>query len=272
MFKKILIPLLFLPNLIFAYIDEPYHDTAFIGPGNTFYGLTYFSYYRTDHFWNKHGKKLSTFNKFNRKSYRLDMEYDINCRNAVFLKGGYTMVGEQLNGNSRGIEDPEASWQHLFFRDECSAFSGKATAIFPIGPHKSCVRYGKFGGELKLLYSRMFKLLQRCWWYDLALGYRMYSGFPSDQIRSNFSVGCTITPSIWLISTTELYYGLFNGDTKANPNNICFNPNFRLLTTQIEGILQVYKYVLITAGGFFHLWGENIGAGGGFYSGLWITF
>lgn len=272
MFKKILLFLWVLPKLVFAYIDEPYHDTAFIGPANSFYGLAYFSYYKTDHFWNEHGKKLPTFNKFNRKSYRLDMEYDINCRNAVFLKDGYSMVDESLNGRSRGLEDPEASWQYLLYGNCTSAFSGKATVIIPVGPKKSCIRYGKFGGELKLLYSKIFELLQRGWWYDLGLGYRMYSGFPSDQIRANCCIGCAITPCIWLISTTRLDYGVFNGDEKANPNNICFNPNFRLLSTQIEGIVKVYKHVLLTGGGFFHLWGENIGAGGGFYSGMWIIF
>ncbi len=272
MFKKFLIVFFIFPALVQAYIDEPYHDSAFIGPAHTFYGLTYFSYYKTDHFWNQHGRKLPTFNKFNRKSYRLDMEYDISSCNAFFLKGGYTMVEEQLNGNSRGLEDPEASWQHLFYRDHCSAFSGKLTAIIPIGPHKSCVRYGRWGGEIKFLYSRVFEFLQRTWWTDLGLGYRMYSGFPSDQIRSDVSIGCTLLPYVWIISSTRLDYGVFNGDGKANPNNVCFNPNFRLLTTQIQGIIEVYKHVSITVGGYFHLWGENVGAGGGFYSGLWIIF
>lgn len=163
MLKKILILIASLPSIVFAYIDEPHHDTAFMGPANTFYGLTYFSYYKTDHFWNKNGRRLPTFNKFNRKSYRLDMEYDINSCNAIFLKGGYTMVDEELNGRSRGLEDPEASWQHLFYGDAYSAFSGKITALIPMGSHKSCVRYGKWGGEIKLLYSRIFNFLQRSW-------------------------------------------------------------------------------------------------------------
>lgn len=198
------------------------------------------------------------------------MEYDINCHHALFLKGGYTMVDEQLNGRSRGLEDPEASWQYLIYGNGDSALSGKLTAIFPSGPKKSCVRYGKLGGELKLLYSKMFTLLRHLWWYDLGLGYRMYSGFPSDQIRADVSIGCTLRPYLWLISSTHLDYGLFNGDSKANRNNICFNPNFRLLTTQVQGILEIYNHISLTIGGFFHLWGENMGAGGGFYSGLWI--
>lgn len=272
MIKKITFTFLFISISLFAYIDEPYHDSAFIGPPNTFYGLSYFSYYKTEHFWNQNGKRLPSFNKFNRKSYRLDMEYDINCKHAVYLKGGYTMVDERLNGRSRGIEDPEASWQYLFCGDACSALSGRVTAIIPVGPKKSCVRYGKFGAEFKLLYSRIVEVLCHECWYDLGFGYRAYTGFPSDQIRADVSLGCTIRPNIWILSSTQLYYGLFNGKSKANRNNICFNPNFRLITTQVQGIVQVHRYLAFNAGGFFHLWGENIGAGGGAYGGMWLIF
>ena len=155
MFKKLFILLWSVPNLIFAYLDEPYHDSAFIGPPHTFYGLAYFSYYQTDQFWNKQGKKLPTYNKFNRKTYRLDMEYDINHHQALFLKEGYTMVDETLNGRSRGLEDLEASYQYLFCGDSCYALSGKATVIAPLGSKKSCVRYGRWGGEIKFLYSNL---------------------------------------------------------------------------------------------------------------------
>lgn len=272
MFRKYLALLIFLPGVILAYIDEPYHETAFIGPPLTFYGLSYFSLYKTDHFWNKNGKKHPTFNKFRRSSYRLDLEYDLNCQHAIFLESGYTMVDESLNGRSRGVEDPEASWQYLFYRNSNTAFAVKTTLIIPAGHKKSCVRYGVWGGELKLLYSKLFGLLQTDCWYDLGLGYRMYSGFPSDQLRGNFSLGCQPFPCLWLISTTHIDYGLFNGNEKSNPNNVCFNPNYRLLTTQMEGILKIYQSIFLDAGGYFHLWGENTGAGGGFYSGAWLVF
>ena len=121
--------------------------------------------------------KIPTFNTFDRQSYRLDMEYDITSNQAVYLKGGYTRVNERLNGRSRCMEDPEVSWQCLFYGDRCSAFSGRLTAIIPAGDKKCCVRYGKFGVEFKFLYSRIFELFDRQWWVDLNLGYRTFTGF-----------------------------------------------------------------------------------------------
>lgn len=272
MLKKLFTLLLLIPSYLLGYIDEPYHETAFIGPGSTFYGLTYYSYYQTDHFWNQNGKKLDLFENFRRHTYRLDLEYALNTKNSFFLKGGYTTVEEKLNGNSRGIEDPEISWQRLLKENDNSALSFKATFIIPVGQKKSCVRYGKFGGEAKLLYSRTFNWLERPFWYDLTLGYRAYNGYPSDQARASASLGCQVFSRLWLIGSSQLYYGLFNGHSSGNFNRTCLNPNFRLLNTQFQCIVDVYKNFSITLGGYAHLWGENIGSGGGFYSGLWAIF
>ena len=272
MIKKLFILFFTLPVALFGYIDEPYHDTAFMGPPKTLYSLFYGSYYRTDHFWNKHGKKLPTFNHFEKQDYRLDLEYAINKRHSVFLKGGYSLVNEEINRNSRGFEDVEASWQANIFTKHLSALSAKTTLIIPSGNTKSCIRYGKFGGELKLLYSKVFYIFNKQFWTDFTLGYRMYSGFPSDQIVSSASFGVTLKPYLWLISSTNLNYGVFNGKTSANFNNIVFNPNFRLLTTQLQGIVQLHKHVSITLGGFIHLWGENVGQGGGGYGGVWFIY
>lgn len=182
------------------------------------------------------------------------------------------MTEEKLNGHSRGFEDPELSWQVLLFKNSSSAFSAKLTGIIPIGPTKSCIRYGKMGGELKFLYSKIFQSLKKPCWIDLGLGYRLYNGFPSDQMNANVSLGYTLVPHVWILSSTQLYYGLFNGKTKFNQNNICFNPNFRLLTTQIQAIAQIYTHLSLNLGGFIHLWGENVGCGGGVYCGTWFIF
>ncbi|MBN9377741.1 MAG: hypothetical protein J0H93_05145 [Chlamydiales bacterium] len=272
MFKKLLTIIFLTPSLLIAYIDEPYHETAFIGPAHTFYGLSYYSYYHTKHFWDSQGKRLPSFNPFTRKSYRLDMEYTLSSSQSVFVKGGYTMVEERLNGNSRGIEDPEASWQTLLYADTRSALSGKLTLIIPVGPKKSCVRFGQWGGEIKVLYSKIFDHWKIPFWIDMGLGYRLYGGFPSDQIRASLSIGWKGTARFWLISSSQLYYGVGNGKKDANQNNICFHPNFRLLTSQVQAIYQMFDCLAFNIGGYLHLWGENIGAGGGFYAGSWILF
>lgn len=269
MFKKIFFIFLLSPLFLWGYSDEPYHDTAFIGPSKAFYELVYAQYYTTNHFWNAHGKKLPAFNHFNRQSYRYDCEYAVNHSNSIFFKVGYSTVHETLHRKSQGLEDPELSWQHLCYEDKFSACSIKATAIIPAGSLKSCIRYGKAGAEAKLLYSRY--LLPNVW-CDLGAAYRCYQGFPSDQIRADASFGWSIFPGIWLLSSTHLDFGLWNGNGKKNLNNICFNPNFRLLTTQVQAILRVWKFVSITIGGFVHVWGQNAGAGEGGYCGLWVVF
>ena len=106
MLTKIFILCSFVPALLSAYVDEPFHQSAFIGPSHVFYGLPYGTHYVTDNFWNQKGKKLKSFNHFARDAVRIDLEYTLDERNSLFAKGGYARVQEKLHGKSQGFEDP----------------------------------------------------------------------------------------------------------------------------------------------------------------------
>src|SRR5262249_47998950 len=136
----------------------------------------------------------------------------------------------------------------------------------------SSIRYGKGGVEVDLLYSSRFQFRQRSGWYDLLLGYRHYQGFPSDQIRSSGAIGYIFSSYIQTIATLELDYVGFNGKAEKNLNNIVFHPNYRLLTGKLEAVIRLFSPFSVSLGGYQHLWGQNVGAGGGFFCGLWTDF
>ena len=252
--------------------EEPHHTTAYIGaPGETDLLLTY-STYSTDHFWNKHGKKLPTYNHFKRQSYLLYAEYAFNNCNSFTFHGGYSAVQETLNGNSRAVEDIELGWKHLICTNEASALTAQLIAIVPVGDTKSSVRYGKWGAQAGLLYSNMFCLLSRSGWYDLELGYRWYQDFPSDRVIASAAVGYDITSRIQVIATGKCDYGINNGHADGNLNNIAFHGNYRLFKAKIECVARLFSHVSVSVGAFKHFWGRNVGAGGGFYCGTWIDF
>lgn len=252
--------------------EEPHHTTAYIGcPGDTAFLFTY-STYSTDHFWNKHGKKLPTFNKFDRQSYLLYADYVLNCSNSFSFNGGYSASQESLNGNSRGVEDSELGWKHLLVAGDTSALTGQLTAIVPIGDTKSSIRYGKYGGQVSLLYSNMYCLLSRNGWYDLELGYRYYQGVPVDRGIVNGSIGYDLTSCIQLIATGKLVCGFGNDKSEHHLNNIAFNPNYQLFKAKLECIARLFTHVSVSLGAYHHFWGRNIGTGGGFFGGTWIDF
>lgn len=260
------------PTLASAIDDEPHHQTAFIGtPGEVDLLLTY-SYYSTNHFWNKHGTKLPTFNRFKRHSALLYAEYALNNSNSLTFNGGYCRILESLNGNSQGFEDSEIGWKHLFYEDDCAAFSVECLSIIPSGNKKSSFRYGVFGVEADLLYSRYFSLFERYGWIDMRLGYRLYQGFPGDQIRMGVAVGYFFTAKIQAIASLKLDAGLFNGEAKKNRNNVAFNANYRLLKAQLEATMRLLPWLSASGGVFWHLWGQSVGSGGGAFGAAWIDF
>lgn len=252
--------------------EQPHHTTAFIGdPGNIDILVSYSSY-KTDHFWNKHGERLDTFNDFHRKSAMLYVEYAFNCNNAFWLNGGWARSDESMNGHSNAVEDIEFGWKHLLYGTETSSLTSQLIAIIPMGDRKSSIRYGKCGFEADLLYSDTYNLFNRCGWYDLGLGYRVYEGYPSDQVRAQAAIGYCISCRFAVIASCNLDYGVFNGHCLHNTNNIVFNPNYRLFEGSIEGVYRLFSHVAVSFGGFKHFWGENVGAGGGLYGGTWIDF
>lgn len=257
--------------MLSAISEQPHHTTAYIGtPGESDTLLSY-SRYTTNHFWNKHGKLLPTHNEFKRQSILLYSEYALNAQNSLSINGGYSLVEESLDGNSRGVEDIELGWKYLLLDGCTSALTSQIIAIIPCGEKKTSIRYGKAGIQASLLYSDLFELWDRCGWYDLDLGYRFYSGFPADQIRSSAAVGYNIASCVTLIGTMELEYGVGNGKSEGNRNNIVFHPNYRLLKAKIECVINLFPHVAVTVGGFGHLWGQNVGEGGGFFCGTWIN-
>lgn len=248
--------------------EEPHHITAYLAPPGATRLLLTFSHYGTHSFWNKDGRKLPTYNHFRQNSYLVYAEHSLSDRHAVTLQEGYTTVKEPLNGNSQGFDDLELGWKYLLNETIDSALSIFVIGIIPVGDHKSSLRYAQTGIQPSLLYS--FDV--NAWRYDLEFGYRYYHGFPSDQLRANIAVTNEINHSISIVASSKLAYGLFNGKSKHNQNNVVFHPNYRLLTAQLEIVFQILSQSSLSLGAYTHLWGQNIGAGGGCFCGSWIYF
>lgn len=257
----------FILCLLIAFLsaEEPHHTTAFIG---TQEAMVSYSRYATDHFWNKRGKKLPAFNSFKENSYALYAEYPLNRENSLFLNGGYSTVSESMNGTSQAVQDVEIGWKHLFNSTETSALTGEITSIIPAGHKKASIRYGKWGLQLALLYSAY---LSEQVWLDSGIGYRAYEGYPSDQLRGFITLGYCMQYLAFII-TGETEWGGFNGRANGNRNNIVFNANYRLVQGKMECMLTIMEHFSASLGGFYRIWGQSCGTGGGYFCGAWLIF
>lgn len=250
------------------YAVQPHHETAFIGQSGEIDALFSYSYYKTNRFWNHSGKSLKAYNDFRRDDYDLYLEYALNCNNAFWVNGGFSQVHESMHGQKAAVKDIEFAWKHLW-RETCtSALSSELVGIAPVGDKKSSVRYGEWGAQFNVLYSKYYGF----GWIDTLLGYRWYNGNPSDQIRAMAAIGFNIGSKSLIIATADLQYGLNNGHEHFNSNFIAFNPNYRLLLVKAEWVYNVFSHFSLVAGGFGHVWGENVGQGGGFYVGSWLDY
>lgn len=230
-------------------------------------------HYQTAAFWNVHGKRQPSNNKFVKNELNSFTEYGITSEDTLTAKAMYADIKETVNPDERGFEDFEFGWKHLLCKKDDHRFSMYTIVIIPSGPSdKPSLRYGRLGGQFDLLYSRSFKWKERYGFFDFGLGYRVYSGYPSDQIRGATALGYDLTKHIQIIGSSWLEYGVFNGRSFTTTNNILLNANYRLLKADITARYRFSKKVSGVIGYYRHVWGENVGTGGSIHGGLWIDF
>jgi hypothetical protein len=223
-----------------------------------------YSTYHTNHFWNKNGHKLSTYNNYHEESVHAYIEYGITDLDTVGIKSIYSRIEESVNGRTFGFGDFEANWRHLLYESEQDSFAFQAHLIIPSETtYVPNLRYGEWGGQFSLLYLRNFLVCDRAGWIESRVGYRVYHGFPSDQARADINLGYQLFSKFEVIASACLDYGVFNGKHHQNQSIILYNPNYRLLKAEIQGLYTINNHVSLSFGYFEHFWGNNVGAGGG---------
>lgn len=259
--------LLAVPLIIHAVM--PHHETAFLAEQGSIDFLANYSSYNTDRFWNRKGKSLRAYDTLKSHEGQAYIEWAVLKRDSFFAEAAYVQVKESYTGETKKWRDSEAGWKHAWVEWEDSALSSELRVIIPMGDRKHPVRYGEWGAQASLLYSRLFSR----GWVDSLLGYRYYNGAPSDQLRAMGALGINVASWLQAIGTVELEYGLSLHENHFDRHLIALNPTYRLLRLKGEIVLAPFSnYLAITAGYYRHVWGQRVGEGGGFYVGSWLYY
>lgn len=242
-----------------ACTQEKYH----------FYCDAKYSYYNTQHFWNSDGSRKKAHNDFRKMMGVAYIEYGLTDCDTLTANFGWARIDESVNGRVFGFNDVEIGWKHYLFQKGNFYFTSQAILIVPPEKvYKPGLRYGRWGGEIDILATRIFN----DGWTDLKLGYRHYNGFPSDQIRADALFYYQPFSRITLCAGALLEYGVYNGHSKLNQSYILYAPEYRLLKARIEAYWCVYKCASLSIGYEQHLWGRDVGTGGKVYGGAQIQF
>jgi hypothetical protein len=230
--------------------------------------FVHYTHYQTDHFWNREGQRRKAYNQLQQDGVDIYAQYGLSCQDTLGLYAYYVRNNEQLNWNSTGVGDLELHWKHFLGSVSVHAFSSRLIAIVPVGKKKTTVRYGEWGVEADLHCQRNFTFHNRSGWYELLAGYRYYGGFPSDQVKISIVAGYQPFPLLKVIGRLYLNWGVLNGKEERHGPVLTLPPRYRLLTSELHVVFCLAKWISGFAGFFQHLWGENIGTGGGFFAGI----
>lgn len=229
--------------------------------------------YNTSHYWNRSGERLYSGGEFDKKEANLYAEYGLDDNNTLVGKALYDWIDETNKGKTVGFEDFEVAWRRLLCKGKETVMSTQMWLVIPSGKsNKQALRYGRFAYEWDFLYGQSFKFFENYGFLDCGLGYRWYFGYPSDQVRAHINLGVDYTKKWQFITSLYLEYGVYNGRRQVIQELIVNDPNYRLLKGFFTLRYRLSGKVSMVAGVYSHIWGRNVGTGGGFRGGFWIDF
>lgn len=229
--------------------------------------------YSTHSFWDRNGKKHRDYNEFHRYEGEVYIEYGLTNCDTLSIKSAYDAINEKMDGNQYGFTDIELGWKRSAGSWGNNVFAFQTTVIVPSEHgYQPAVRYGQFGVEGKLHQSCRFSLCGMPSMVFSGIGYRWYQGYPSDQVRQDFTFVVQPHDRFSLSASSYLDYGLFNGRSRLDQSLIWMNPNYRLWKVEAGVCGRVFDRTWVSLTYFRHLWGENVGTNGGFIGRVIVAF
>jgi len=240
--------------------------------GHTYLCLDY-QHYNAHTFWNTEGKRCEAYNEFEIFEYNLYAEHGLNCNDTLSFKGAWAKINESINGKTFGFKNLRLGWKHYLGTKRKFLISTELVGIIPVKKtHKPGLCYGQSGSEVNVLLTKDVRLWARIGNCNFKLGYRKYSGFPSDQILMDSVINIFLSPRLLLSAGSFLEYGLFNGKSRNDESFFLLRSNYRLLQGKIQAAIRIYKESYLFIGYHEHFWGRNAGTNGGIYGGAQIQF
>ena len=236
-------------------------------PTDSYVGGQYL-YYATNNLWTSHGTNLPAHNEFMRHDAKLYGGCDINLQSCVWAQGGFDSVRQQVNPNRTGFEDFNLGAYRAFYDNQTTSYGCGLQMDIPGGEPRAALRYGAWMGEFYVNYQSFFKSAH----YSFDLGYRVYSKHVSDGLRAAIRVDWPFTHRIQLTAQGDLDFAFFNGKKNFYDNKMAFNPNTRLFKAKVIGVYRLTKMFYLNAGYFKHIWGQNVGTGGGVFGGAFWNY
>lgn len=231
-------------------------------------------YYQTGHYWDR-SRSLKQLDKdFKKLSIQPYVEYGLTGKDTLTAKCYYDFL-DNGDSSSHGFSDLELGYRRSLYNKSGRALSAGLTALIPTGyaiydtPN---LGYGRFGVETSLSAGYGWRLSGRNGFAEAVARYRVYEGYPSDQVRGSIVLGQEVTGALQLILESELQWGLDNGDILTFDGTNTLDPFYRLFKMTLHGRITITQGTSLVVSVFRHVLGENTGRGGGMAMAMWVTF
>lgn len=231
------------------------------------------SYYKTDHFWNKDRQTQPLSAPFIKRELSLYGEYGLTHKTTLTGRVAYDWLSS--GPSHSGLAALDLGAIHNLLRTGPIAFSIYGTAVLPTGNgpkdsgNRPYLNYDRLGIEGGFLFGSYGKNA----FFDSGIGYRIYSGYPSNQIRFYLTSGVNATEKIQFLGSV---YGTLGTESSAvlpsaQSVNITSPAYYQLIQMSGGVRFHIQRGLSIVPQVTLPVWGVETGKGYTASVSLWTT-
>lgn len=244
---------------------EPYEKS--LTPEHPYQLDVTFVNYQTNSYWNHHGTEHHLADKFRLYQAGYFLAYDMGC--AIFSAStAFDNVHDPRLGNRSGFEDIECDATSVWYRGNNTESSLSIRAIVPSGSLKREIRFGTFG--LGVEYTEARRYCDDAVVWASTLGYLHYFGFPADRLYYHITCEKSLLEFVTLAGTLKFDFGLKN--SHRHFTWVYQDPYMSVIRAELMVATFAFNCMQFDVGGFWNVWGRNVGTGVGLICHASATF
>jgi len=250
---------------------------AWAQPKGSGLAITTYRFYGTGDNFNSRGERVSYGNDgyFSKNQINVYAEYGLLDRLTIFGNFFYDFVNYNDNFSSQsnnGFPYQELGVRYQFFDEPAMSFQVLAGIPTSGGSRQPALSNNQFDYEFAYYIGGNYKIFGYDAFWDIGVGYRLRTGAPSDEFRWYMTTGVKFNEYWEAFFQAEGIHGLGNNQRQFVGNNVLLTTDFQLIKLRMSVVYNINKSWSLQAGPVLHVWGNNVGAGGGAEVSVWYKW
>ncbi len=236
-----------------------------------------FRFYNTGDSFDLRGNRVDFTNDGHFFKYELNLYVEYGVLDRLSLIGNFffnhlVFENDFVRNVNTGFPYQEVGVRYQFFDMPAMSFQALVGIPTSSADGRPALSNNQFDYDFTYYIGNEYEWFGVNGFWEMGLGYRVRTGNPSDELRWYATLGVILNDQWDLLFQAEGIHGLGNGKRQFNRENVLLNLDFQLVKLRMSGLYHINENWALQVGPVLHLWGNNVGAGGGIEAAVWYEW